>query len=236
MGRGRKGFMYSMFAILVLGLLVTVVSNPLQIEDPASGSEISRIDETFYFLSSVKNDAERGTRIIAKRAFSSTINYVATHVSPLENPEQEVVSAFLNGTVNGSEQSLMEDASFEDWNQSMVGEAEKSGYDLEIEPVEVQVSASKPSTAFFNATYRVNLSDPRSDARFVQNTTVNEVVNLANMSDPLLFLQTSGRYSRGFSNCAYDRRAFQLSTGGEKFYSNARNWTSGEAVARPGNG
>ncbi|MFB6166861.1 MAG: hypothetical protein ABEJ62_01205 [Candidatus Nanohaloarchaea archaeon] len=232
----RKGFMYSIFAIFLIGLLVIIVSNPVRIGELDSRTPVSRIDETYYFLSSVQDDLERGTGIIAKRAFSTAINHVLSNVEPLERPEIALESAFLNGTINGSNQSLMQDSAFEDWRRAVVSKAQKSGWKLSVEIGNLGFGTSGPSKGFVNVTYRAELVDPSSDSSFRGNTSGSQGIVVTNMSDPLVYLETEGQYTRGFSRCDAGERAFRLSTGTEKFYENGRNWTSGEAVLRPGNG
>lgn len=232
----RSGFMYSVFAIFLLGLLVVVVAIPLQTETVSPDAESARVDETFYFVSSVEEDVPRAARIITKRAVVATINVVAAADEPLPDAEPEIVSGFMNGTVNGSEQGLLQDSSLEDWQRRMEEQARSTGYDLNITVSDAAVGPDGPATVYMNATYNITLRDPASDTRFVRIVRHNASVALTNMTDPLLLLETNGRYSHGFERCAAAERAVRHATGSEEHYDTSDNWTAGAAVTRPGNG
>ncbi|MDY6766384.1 MAG: hypothetical protein SVW77_03375 [Candidatus Nanohaloarchaea archaeon] len=232
----RSGFVYSTFAVFLLGLLLLTATAPKQVKDVSLQADAARVDATFYFLASVVDDIDRGTGIIAKRAFSAVANVAVSTGEPLADAEQATRFAFLNGTVNGSEQFLMKDAAFEDWNDSMVQQAQKSGRDLVITVHTLTVTPLAPATATVNATYGVNLTDPVSNTRFVRNVSRNHTVDLTNLSDPLRAIETGGTYSSGFSACSTEEHARQIAAGSEDFYTDTRNWTSGTSVVRPGNG
>lgn len=231
----RKGFMYSVFAIFLIGLLAVIVADPVRVADISKRTEVSRVDATYYFLTSATSDIERGTRIVAKRAVSAAANVVASDLAPLDDGEAAVVSGFRNGTVNGSVQPLLDGSTIRDWREGMVEQAAASGWDLNLSFPGVATSAAAPARVWMNLTVDVVLRDPASDSRFRRTVRHNRTVAITNITDPLLLLETNGRYSRGFERCRAEDRAVQHATGTERYYS-AGNWTSGEPVKRPGNG
>lgn len=231
----RTGFMYSVFALALLGLLITIVANPLQVEGLPDQTTVSRVDETYYFLTSIEEDVPRATRIVTKRAAVAAINTVAAALEPLPDGEAAVVSAFRNGTVNGTAQPLMRDADIQAWISGMEDQAAATGYTVRITVPSVSVEPRESATIAVNATYNITLRDPVTDTRFRRTVIHDRTVELTNITDPLLLLETNGRYSHGFRTCTFPDPAEQHATGTEKHYT-GQNWTAGEAVVRPANG
>lgn len=236
--RGRCGFMYSIFAIFMLSIVIMVVSNPITINPGDSQTAVAQVDETFYFLSSVEQDLTRAGRITAKRTFSAAVNHVSTQEAPLEDgtAENEVISGFTNGTINNTEQILLTDTSFEDWRDRMITLANDGGWKLNITLTGIDTYSQDPVDVYIDVSYNLTLYDSRSETRFDRALVRNYSTTVANISDPLFFLETDGRYTREFATCDYTEHAAQIGTGSDYYYDDPDNWTSGRAVVRPGNG
>ncbi len=232
----RPGFMYSMFALAVLGLLAFIVAAPIQVEELPDQTAVSRVDETAYFLTSVEEDVPRATRIVTKRAVIGAINTVAADDQPLPDAADAVRSGFLNGTINGTEQPLLRDAAIDDWIARMEQQARRTGYDLDIMVDPVTTAPAAPAAVWLNATFTITLDDDASDTRFSRTVDHERRVELTNVTDPLLLLETSGRYSHGFRSCPVPDPATRHATGTESHYGGSENWTAGTAAVRPANG
>ncbi len=234
----RSGFMYSIFAIFALSIVVMVVTNPVTIDTTGTQSTASNIDESFYYLSSVEEDLKRAGRITAKRTFSAAVNHVTVNESALApgTAEDEVTTGFRNGTINGTDQLLLNETSFTDWRSRMITLSSDAGWDLGVTLDTITASSGAPVTGLIDAQFNLTLHHPPSRTRFSRSVTQNYTVSLTNITDPLLLLETDGQYAREFEACPTSARASQLGSGTNKHYDSMDNWTSGRASIRPGNG
>ncbi|MCJ7478575.1 MAG: hypothetical protein MUP63_00155 [Candidatus Nanohaloarchaeota archaeon QJJ-7] len=233
--RTRNGFIYSLFALLMMGLALNLTLLPLAVEDPSGTGEKLRVDEVFYFLQSVESDFDRATDIIGRRSMTAMGNRIVNNGSYLDDSQEAFSEAFINGTINGTLAPLMNRSSFSDWSESMEEQAEDSGYNLTASIESIEVGSEPPVTALINATYQFNLSDDITDTRFERTKNVSQEISFEGVEDSIILIESAGRYTNFFSSCRTDTPAEQLSTGGNWFYQEIRNWTSGNAVLRPGN-
>jgi hypothetical protein len=233
---GRKGFLYSLFAILILGLTFSITFAPLNVEEPSQAGEKLRIDEVFYFLKSITDDLERATEIIGRRAITSMDNYIVNNGEYLNNSAAAFEEAYENGTVGRENATLMNRSTINDWTDSMENEADDAGYDLNVSIRSVSVGTEDPLHVAVNASYNINLSDPISNARFDRIEDVDATISHTGMEDPLILVESAGRYANTFSNCSSAHPTPFNVTGSDSFYNNSDDWVSGNPVTRPNNG
>lgn len=232
----RSGFFYSLFAIMMIGLIFNVTVLPVLMEPSTETGERIRVSEVSHFLSSIEDDFDRSTEIIGRRAFTSLTNRIISNGSYLAESKQAYKHSFNNGTINGIDSAIMQDASFEEWSGSMVGAADDSGYDFSTNITSMALETSPPVTVEVTVTHNLTLSDDITDTTFQRSTDTVIDVAYTGLEDPLVLLESAGRYSHTFKTCGASDPAGQVSTGGSWFYQEERNWTSGAAVTRPENG
>lgn len=228
--------MYTLFTMLVLALTLNIALLPVTVQDDSGAGEKLRVDELFYFLQSAENDFSRATDIIGRRAVTALSNRIVNNGTYLDNPRADFRSAFRNGTVNGVPATLMNRSSFEDWAAGMEDKAEDSGYNLSTGLAGIDLGTDPPVTAAVNASYRFNLSDNLTRSRFEREQNVSQTLDVTGIEDPVILIESAGRYTNTFSACRTDTVAERHASGGDWFYDDNNNWTSGESVVRPGNG
>ncbi|MDY6789387.1 MAG: hypothetical protein SVV03_05510 [Candidatus Nanohaloarchaea archaeon] len=235
-GAIRKGFVYSIFAIVAMGLILAITFKPFHLERSAESGQKLRIDEVFYFLQSITDDLGRATTIVGRRALTSLSNWIVNNGTYLEDAEDRFEEAFVNGTVDGDNASLMNRSTIEDWTESMQKEASASGYDLNLSLFSMDLGVKSHLQVSVNNTYKLNLSDPVSSSQFDRYEEVDETISVKGMEDPLILVESAGRYVSTYSSCSYSDPTPVESTGSDSFYNNTKDWVSGTSVVRPGNG
>lgn len=235
-GAARAGFVYTLFTLLVLTLTLNVSLLPLAVEPAGSVGEKLRVDEVSYFLESVEADFKRAADIIGRRSLTALSNRIVNNGTYFNDSKELFREAFENGTINDIPAPLMNRSSFSDWTASMEDEAAESGYDLSLELASIDLGSTPPTTMLLNTSHRYNLSDDITDSRFERTKNVSQQVSFAGVEDPLILVESAGRYSNFFSACTTSTPAKQHASGGDWFYEDTDNWTSGTAVGRPGNG
>lgn len=232
----RRGFMYSLFTIFVVSILTVIVANPMSTDDIQTSMGSGQIDEVYYYMSSIEQDLWRTGRITARRTLSAAANLASDTDESLDNATVTVLSGFRNGTMNGSEQVLLNDTSYEDWRGHMINRTKDVGYDLNITLDQLRTGPSQPAYIYVNATYNVTLWSPNAGTGFTRTVQRDYRTDTTNVTDPLFYRQTDGQYARPFTSCNYDTHAEQHETGTEDYYTDSKNWTSGTTVVRPNNG
>ncbi len=237
MNNRRPGFIYTIFAIFMLGLTFAIVASSWGGEDVQEVGEKFRIDEMFYFHQSTLDDLDRASNIIGRRALTSMTNHIVTTGDYLDDGPAEFRSAFENGTVNGSFAPLMNQSTITNWTATMQDEAEESGYKLNLSMDAMDTVLAARFRINLNTSYRLNLSDPIARARFDKVYRVNTSFSYSGIEDPFILVESAGRYTNVYRSCHRDTPAVQHATGNDRYYDDdSQNWTSGPAVTRETNG
>lgn len=228
--------MYSLFAILIMGLTLSITTASFETGSISQQGQKLRIDEVSYFMNSITDDLDRATEIIGRRALTAVTNRVVNEGVYINRSEAAYRFMYINGTWNGSFSLIMNRSTALNWTTAMREEAADAGYDLTMNVTNLSVGIEDHMHITLNASYHVNLSDPVSDATFNRNVTVRRTVSYDGIEDPIILVESVGRYANTYKNCSTATPARQHGAGTDRFYDDVDNWTSGEAVTRPGNG
>lgn len=203
---------YTSFAVLAAGLLISLAFIPLDSTDETDPSESLRIGQASFFLDSVLDDMERSLSMATRRAFTETTNWVVTEGEELKQPKENLSSALVNGTISGDQLENMEDISLNEWTTRVSGIAEESNYRLEAEVVEYSF---EPDVLRLESSFSVeaSLDDPVTLASFNRSNTANSSSSMEGVEDTMILLRSAGRYVSTYSRCSFDEPVEQVSTG-----------------------
>lgn len=204
-----KGMIYTSFALMASALLISgafVLS-----QQQTQSTSTTRITEASFFLDSVLQDMDRSLSMASRRAFTSSTNYVIVNNQPLKQPEENVSSALINGTISGENLSGMKDISMEEWVDRVSRIASESSYELEAEVTDYGLNSTGLEV---RAQYSVfaRLKDPVSLARFNRTEQASTKTSLEGIEDPMITLRSKGRYVSKYSDCGFDEPAENLLT------------------------
>ncbi len=214
--RGSTGLVYTSFALLSVSLLFIVAFLPVTIPVENNPAEATRIGEASFFLDSVLADMDRSLEMSTRRALLASTNYVIKRNRSLASPGENISSALETGKISGEELDSMNDpqnASLLDWADRVSDIAADSDYSLDIELLNSSFNAS----AFeIRSSFRVfaRLQDPVTLANFNRTNSANATISALGLEDPMILLNSDGRYSTQYARCGFDRPANQLYTGG----------------------
>lgn len=235
-GTARHGFVYSVFAIAIIGLTLNIVVFNVGDELEDQRGERLRIDEAFYFLLSIEDDLDRATDIVGRRAVTALTNRIIDTGEFYDEAEPPYREAFVNGTINGTVAPLMNRSTIRNWSRKMQNEADDAGFRLNLTFVSMEAGKWDTMHIALNTTYHLNLTDPVTRSSFDRVERVRGPVSFRGTEDPLILIESAGRYTNFYANCSTAAPARQHGTGSTRFYDSQPNWTSGTAVTRPANG
>ncbi len=223
-----RGLVYTSFALLSVSLLFMVAFLPVTIPVENNPEEATRIGEAAFFMDSVLSDMDRSLEMSTRRALLASTNYVIKNNLSLADPGKNVSSALETGKISGEELESMNDpqnASLLDWAERVSGIAAESDYSLDIQLLNSSFNAS----AFeVESSFRVfaRLQDPVTLANFNRTNSANATVSALGLEDPMILLNSDGRYSTQYSRCGFDSPANQLYTGGHYSLGSAHGYAA----------
>lgn len=234
--RTRRGFVYSLFAVVVMGLTLNIALFNVEDASEDRTGEKLRMDEVFYFLLSIEDDLDRATDIVGRRAITGLTNHIIDSGNFYPDAEPFYREAYENGTINDTVEPIMNESTITNWSAKMEVEAAESGYDLDLSLVTMEVGKWDTMHIALNTTYHLNLSDSVTDSSFNRVERLERPVGFRGTEDPLILIESAGRYTNFYANCSTAAPAREHGTGSDRFYSTEPNWTSDTAVTRPENG
>ncbi len=224
-----KGMIYTTFAILAASLIFFMAALPMTSTVDIDTSEAIRIGEASFYLDSVLEDVERSTGIAVRRGLTGASNYIIGTGEPLDDAEDDLTEAIVNGSINGVELNATENASLGEWGDRVENMTEEAGYRLEMRVSDY----SFDSSGFHVETSKqleARLEDPVTLASFNRSVSVDVDAEVKGVEDPMLLLRSAGRYTTSINYCGFDEPANYLDTGS----SHNSPSVLGEAVVEPG--
>lgn len=208
----NKGMIYTSFAILSSSLLLLVAAFPVTNSMQVDEGEAIRISEASFFLESVLSDMDRSLEISTRRALAGAAGYVVSTGERIGNPEENVTSALVNGTISGKELNATKNATLTDWSFRVADVAKRSNYGLEIQ---LRNQSFNSSGFHVNSSYRVftRLEDPSTLASFNRSNSASSRVSVTGLEDTMTLLRSEGRYVSIIEKCEFGGPAQQLYTG-----------------------
>jgi hypothetical protein len=190
-----KGILFGMILVFVIILLIMFVSiNQLTSSFQSSQRLVeNRVNSMLNFYDSIIFDSKKSLDIIGKRAISSAINYITENGSPLSDSNVTITNLMSNGTINGITESLMENATIEDWKNTIEALGEAEGFQTSISIKDILIQPHDSFHLSVSYSISVNLSDIITKANVSKTSRESFLLNIEGFEDPLYPLNTYGR-------------------------------------------
>lgn len=203
---------YTTFAIIATGILITLVSFTTVDTDYTTDKNPFRVGQASNYIESVEDDYSRAQKIAIQRGISGLTNYVIRTGRTVENPDTAIRNATVYGNVSGVYLNNTGNATLVNWEQRIKQAARDSQYRVDIKYGEMNVNDT-----YFNLTAgletKFTLYDPETLARFNESGEYNQTITIEGLEDPLLLQRTAGRYISTFNQCNFDQPAVRTATG-----------------------
>jgi hypothetical protein len=187
-----------MFTVIVfLGILAIVMYTyqTYSLRDKQESLEI-RIFAMNDFINDFNNDVHRSTRISATRALISLEDHVAItekYFDNLEDFRSTFQEIFYYGTINGVNQSLMEDSSFQDYEYKVSANAKNIGLAFFINVTNITLEQDNPWSLKVIIDANIKLNDTSKLAYWDYNGSFVTEVPIEGLRDPIYSISTFGR-------------------------------------------
>lgn len=193
----KKAIFYLFTVIVFLGvmLLVLYTYQSYSLRDK-QGAIDTRIRTMNDFINDFNTDVERSTRISATRAMIALEDYVSTNERFFDNIthfEETFREVFYYGSIGGINHSLMEDSSFQVYEQKVFANAKNIGIGFYINVTRIQLQQDDPWYVKVIIDATIKLNDTSRLAYWDYNDSFTTKVPIDGLRDPLYGINTLGR-------------------------------------------
>lgn len=221
--RKRVGFMYTLFAIVVvssIAFLVAIQSNP---ETTIKLAEKIKSDEVFYFMRGIDDDLARSGEIAGKRALLAAVDIEISKGYFLLNPKNAIRDAILNGSFNNTLLFVMENSTLQDWEISMdtIGKQRDINSDINITALSITDGSAFAVNATINASIKTH--DPVLEIKVEKNNSVISQISIEDIEDSFNTLYSNNEIAQIIKECSY-------LTASQKNQNISTNWAAGKAI------
>lgn len=192
--KNKKGLFYllisSLFVIVMIFVFLAYKGYSYTDRQKIVETRIRTIND---FIKDIESDSKRVIYISGFRALIALEDYVARSGEYLNNTEELFRIAFYNGTVNGSEVSILENSSYSDYLEKLRIIADRIGLDVYINVIDINLYHNSPWSVGVIVTTHVNLTDQKGLARWEFYKDYNTSVFVIDLRDPVYSVVTFGR-------------------------------------------
>ncbi len=190
----RKGLAYTLVAVIlvVVSVLLFSIQSGFRLRDETLVVE-TRIATINEFMKDIQKDLARGMTIASHRSLLAILEVETSSGAFVEDSKAAFAEAFFNGTVNGTQRSIMQNSSFINWTQRIKTEAEKIGIDVGFEIYNLSIEHSSPWDLEINSTVGINAVDKQGTASWAITKKISAPISIKGFEDPLYIIKTSGR-------------------------------------------
>ncbi len=190
----KKGIFFT-FAAIVLSLVLILSFRVYKTYEMREKADVIGIRVTTMnnFIKDIEQDLEKGLYISSFRAFASMSQYIADNGVFITDLEESFNELVLQGTLDGSELSLMEDSTFTDWVDKIEIEADKIDITVNFAISDVNIEQNDPWSILVNAEIGVSVEDKKNTSSWDRNKVIATKVSIENFEDPLYVVNSIGR-------------------------------------------
>lgn len=201
---GKKGIFFTFVAILLLSTLILSFSIFARYDLSRKALVIeTRVNTMNSFMKDIDKDITRGVFISSHRSILSIVEHISSTGEFIDDAESTFQEVFLNGTINGTSQSLMEETTFTEWAAKMKTIASGINLNLDFEINDVSINHSDPWNVDVNLDVNLYAADISEIAEW--NITKNLVIKIPikGFEDPVYAVKTNGKLLNTINKTPY---------------------------------
>ncbi len=201
----KKGIFFTLIAVSLLGIILFSfsITHAYTLLDQSAVVE-SRVDSMNRFIKEVDFDMQNAIYIAGFRALIGLEDEVVNTGTFVTSTQDSFYELFVNGTIGGSNSSVMENNTFPYWINQINVQANAVGINLSVELHNVSVIHVSPwiISVYVNAT--LNVSDVKSTANWTQDKFLSSDISIIGFEDPWYAVYTSNNIVKRINMTVYD--------------------------------
>ena len=162
------------------------------------------INDMNNLLESVTMDLDKAIDITTKRAIAVADSQVITTGNPLTNADQNIEELILLGSINGVEQSLMENATLTNWISRMNSLGKEKGYEIKINISRFEIKPYDSFNLLAESEVWINITNEEIETSISRRYNISKAISIENFEDPIYALNTNSRASKIVKKTKFD--------------------------------
>lgn len=198
----KKGIFFTILAITLLSLFITSIGVYSVVQDRSSIN--SRINTLNNFVFSLEQDISRQGYISGYRAILSLGDYITSTGSFLNDSEESIKEAILNGTIGNETLNLMEGYTLPELNLRISEFAENMNIEVTYLLKNISVSQDNPWEVRIDIEMELFIKDTNNLASWNKTETISSRVRIVDFEDPLYIINTKGLVANKIIETPYE--------------------------------
>lgn len=191
----RKGFLFTTLAVLIVTGIVIYISAQDRLY-PRTQAQLNRVHTMDAYLENLEEDLPRAAYISCFRSLISMEEHISSQGAYISDFDTAFNSIFTNGSLNGTNFSIMNQSSFIDFTQRFQTMAARQGMIANLSVLAVNASQSTPWYVDIAVQIHISVRDAISAVAFNRTVTVVAQVPITDVKDPLHSIGTQGKAPR----------------------------------------
>lgn len=190
----KKAIFYTTAAIALTIVIIVTYSaySTYQLSDKMDAIQ-TRIETMNFFIKDVERDINNGAYIAGFRTLLSFNQYISTNGTFIANVNEKFKEAFLNGTINQQQLSLMKDSTFTDWANKISAEASKIDIKFNFTINEIKLNQTDPWNVDIGLDLSLDIRDKRNTSYWIRDRYLTTRISIVGFEDPLYVVNSNGR-------------------------------------------
>jgi hypothetical protein len=203
----KKAVFYTVIAILFVGLAIFALSseNELYTESKEFSVIETRVSTMDDFTQDLSEDLERAVYITGVRAINAEIGYIIDEGKFVDNAKLRFNEAFMNGTVMGRKQPLMENSTFPDWIKRVRYQGAKKGILFNVTVKNISIFHISPWALNVTGYFLANVTDAANTAKWNRTIKSAVTISILGFEDPIYVVNSYGRVANVVRKTPYYR-------------------------------
>jgi len=190
----KKAVFFTIMSIIFLG----VVYFSLQIQESQRFRERAnvvsdRVESVDFFISDLERDIQRGAYIGMFRSLLGIQQYITSNGKFINNTEATFEEILLNGTIDGTYVSVMNQTEMSVWIAKIQSEASKIGVEFTYSINGVNLYHKNPWVMSIDLNVTMNITDSTGTATWLRDDIISSDLNITSFEDPVYAVYTFGR-------------------------------------------
>ncbi len=192
--RSKKAMYFTMMTLAVLSIFIFVfmIPNYKRLGDRMTVVEM-RVSSMNDFIKDLERDTERGLYISSFRAILSLEEYMIISGEFLSDTHKNFKEALLNGTIEGTNTTLMRLSTFPLWIEKIQEESQEFNIETNITLNDVTLYQDDPWFVGVSANLSFDIRDTTGIASWKMTKIINTSISIISFEDPLYIINSEGR-------------------------------------------
>jgi hypothetical protein len=190
----KKAAVFTILSILLATLLITtsITYNNYYLREKSFVIE-SRIKSVDYFVNDIEKDIKRGIYISTFRSLVGLQQHITNTGEYIYDINQTFYEIIINGTINGTYLSVMNNTELNVWIEKIRYESSKISIDFDYIINNLSVYHINPWTIEIKLDIILNITDSQKIAYWIRNNSLKVPLSIIDFEDPLYTISTNAR-------------------------------------------